>query len=93
MKKRKIYFNNQILEVQVCKSPLSKFRGLMFKKKSPPLLFIFKKEKNICIHSFFCKPFKAIWLNKNMKPTKELDISNWRPHFSGHGKYLLEVLK
>ena len=36
----------------------------MFKKNSPPLLFIFKKPTRQPIHSFFCKPFIAIWLNK-----------------------------
>jgi uncharacterized membrane protein (UPF0127 family) len=36
--------------------------GLMFKKKSPSLLFIQKKPVRHSIHSFFCKPFIAIWL-------------------------------
>ena len=38
----------------------------MFRKNSPPLLFIYKKPTKEPIHSFFCKKFIAIWLdNKN----------------------------
>lgn len=39
--------------------------GLMFKKKSKPLLFNFKKPVGISIHSFFCVAFIAIWFNGN----------------------------
>ena len=39
--------------------------GLMFRKKSQPLLFTFNKPTKISIHSFFCKPFIAIWLLDN----------------------------
>src|SRR3989338_813904 len=79
------------VEVEVCDTPFKKFKGLMFKKKSFPLLFIFRKEKNLSIHSFFCKPFKAIWLDKNMKSTKVIDVKKWKPNFSGNGKFILEI--
>jgi uncharacterized membrane protein (UPF0127 family) len=43
-------------------SPIGKYAGLMFKpKETQALLFEFKKGRN-SIHSFFCKPFLAIWL-------------------------------
>jgi uncharacterized membrane protein (UPF0127 family) len=80
------------INVQVCKSILCKFLGLMFKSKSPPLFFIFKKEKTLSIHSFFCKPFKAIWLDENKQVTKIQEIKNYKLNISGRGKYLLEVL-
>jgi len=53
------------LEVKECKSISAKARGLMFKKKSKPLLFIFKKLNRQPIHSFFCKPFIIIWFREN----------------------------
>ncbi|MBD3252774.1 hypothetical protein GF386_03525 [Candidatus Pacearchaeota archaeon] len=58
-RKRKFQMN-----VKVCKDVLSKTSGLMFKKNSPCLLFVFRK-KGPAIHSFFCKPFIAIWFNDN----------------------------
>jgi uncharacterized membrane protein (UPF0127 family) len=84
--------NNKVtLKVEVCDTIWKKFSGLMFRKNSPPLLFTFKKEKNLSIHSFFCRPFKAIWLDEKFKITKEKEIFNWGPNFSGKGKYLLEL--
>jgi uncharacterized membrane protein (UPF0127 family) len=63
----------------------------MFRKDSPPLLFTFNKEKKLSIHSFFCKPFTAIWLDDKKRITKSIKIKNWRPNFYGTGKYLLEI--
>jgi uncharacterized membrane protein (UPF0127 family) len=51
------------LDVKVCDNVFSQARGLTFKKKSLPLLFVFKKLNRMKIHSFFCKPFIAIWFN------------------------------
>ena len=79
------------IEVEVCKTLFSKFLGLMFKKNSKPLLFVFKKEKKLSIHSFFCKPFKAIWLDDKKNSTRILQINRWKINFSGRGKYLLEI--
>ena len=70
---------------------LQKTRGLMFKSKSPPLLFIFNKQKKLTIHSFFCRPFTAIWLDKNKRATKIENIKPWMLNVSGKGKYLLEI--
>lgn len=70
-------------------SPLS--TGLLFRKKSPPLLFRWKKEKTFSIFSLFCRPFTAIWLDKNMKATKIVEVKTWRLNILGRGKYLLEI--
>ncbi len=51
----------EILNVKECKNIFSRGRGLMFRKNSKPLLFIFKKPVRLSIHSFFCLPFIAIW--------------------------------
>lgn len=87
------YKNNKKIniKVKVCDTIWLKFSGLMFRKKSYPLLFPFNKEKKLSIHSFFCVPFKAIWLDGKKEITKEIDIKKWRLNFSGKGKYLLEI--
>ncbi len=79
------------IEAKLCDTPVKKFMGLMFKKNSPPLLFVFNKNKKLSIHSFFCKPFRAIWLDEKMHATKFTDVKKWKPNFSGKGKYLLEI--
>jgi uncharacterized membrane protein (UPF0127 family) len=65
------------LEVKTCKSVFSKALGLMFKNKSLPLLFIFKKPTKTSIHSFFCKPFIAIWFLGDEIVDMKL-VENWR---------------
>ena len=80
------------IQVKLCDTVLKKFSGLMFKKNSPPLLFVFNKEKKLSIHSIFCKPFIAIWLDDKMRATKVIEVKNWRLNISGKGRYLLEIL-
>jgi len=65
------------LDVQECKNISSQFRGLMFRKKSKPLLFLFKKIVDIPIHSFFCKPFIAVWFNDD-EVIEVKRIDNWK---------------
>jgi len=65
--------------------------GLMFRRKSPPLLFTLPKEMTFPIGSIFCKPFKAIWLDKNMNATNVIDVKTWKYKINGRGKYLLEI--
>lgn len=79
------------ISVEVCDTTWKKFRGLMFRKKSPPLLFIFNKESTLSIHSLFCIPFKAIWLDDKKQVTKTEIVVSPRLHISGRGKYLLEI--
>jgi len=64
------------LEVKECKSIYSQTLGLMFKKNSLPLLFIFKNPQRISIHSFFCIPFIAIWFLED----KIIDIKLVNPN-------------
>ena len=79
------------IQVKVCNSIWSKFCGLMFKENSPALLFVFNKEKVLRIHSFFCNPFQAIWLDSEKKVTKKSEIKKRRLSISGFGNYLLEI--
>ena len=79
------------IKAKLCNTILKKFSGLMFRSQNPPLLFIFNKTKTLSIHSLFCKPFKAIWLDEKMHATKITDVKNWKLNISGKGRYLLEI--
>jgi uncharacterized membrane protein (UPF0127 family) len=63
------------IEVEECKTIFQRASGLMFRKKSKPLLFIFPNENKQPIHSFFCKSFIAIWFNKD----KIVDVKIVKP--------------
>ena len=56
---------NFYIDVEECDNYFSRARGLMFRKKSKPLLFIFGKQTKQAIHSFFCIPFVAVWFDGN----------------------------
>ena len=89
-----IYYENKRrkkIKVRVCSSLICKFIGLMFRNSKEPLLFVFNKEKTLSIHSLFCKPFKAIWLDEKKNVKKTENIFSWKLNISGKGKYLLEV--
>ena len=58
----------------------NKFRGLMFKSESQPLLFKFNKMTKQPIHSLFCPEFVAIWLDENNKIVEIKKVKPW--HFS-----------
>ncbi len=65
--KAKIKFGGKVIEIIDIErvEGLKKLTGLMFKgKKAKALLFDFKKKARHTIHSFFCPPFLAIWLNE-----------------------------
>ncbi len=84
------FINGKKKKIKVKKvNPFSS--GLLFRKKSPPLLFTLPKEIRFPITSIFCKPFKAIWLDKNMKATQIIDVKTWKWKIPGKGKYLLEI--
>ena len=71
-KYKKKKFNIDVCE---CRTVFQKMSGLMFRKKSPALLFIFNKKNNSAIHSFFCVEFITIWFNKG----KIIDIKLVKP--------------
>jgi uncharacterized membrane protein (UPF0127 family) len=79
------------IRVKVCDTFLSKVSGLMFRKNSFPLFFVFGNNKSLSIHSLFCKPFRAIWLDEKMRATRIVDVRTWKFNISGRGKYLLEI--
>ncbi len=77
MKTKKIKLRGKFIEAEICDTTWKRARGLMFRKKSKPLLFIFEKPTRASIHSFFCKPFRAIWLEKG-KIIDEKIVDRWR---------------
>lgn len=80
------------IEVKVCDNFFSQARGLMFRKKSKPLLFVFRKKKNRAIHSFFCVPFVALWFNGNKIVDVKI-INPWKVSIKPSSKFdtLLEI--
>ena len=83
------------INLEICNTPSSRTRGLMFRKKCIPLLFTFDKEGIYPIHSFFVSfLFDAIYLDENfiitdifrqIKPFTKY-VANTKP-----AKYLLEL--
>ena len=74
------------LEVRVCDNPFSRASGLMFRKKSKPLLFKFKHPTRIAIHSFFCVPFVSIWFLDGKIIDKKF-VMPWKPTIKPNEKF------
>lgn len=67
---------------------IKRYAGLMFQQKPEPLMFKFETPTIVPIHSFFCKPFYALWLRDgkiiearliqpnldNIKPSEKFDM-------------------
>jgi hypothetical protein len=54
-------------------------------------LFSVNKEQTLDITSVFCRPFRAIWLDKNRKMLQSLSIKKQKARIPGRGMYLLEI--
>ena len=55
------------MEYKICRSLLSKARGLMFSRKEN-LVFVFGKEKQISLHMFFVFfPIDVLFLDRNKR--------------------------
>jgi len=80
------------IDVLECNTIFQKIHGLMFRKKSKPLLFIFNKKNREGIHSFFCLPFIAIWFDSN-KIVSIKYVKPWRIYVRPSRKFdkLLEI--
>lgn len=59
-------------------SGLEKYLGIMFKWKSPGLIFIFDKPTSHPIHSYFCRTFKAKWFNYSGELIEEQIVKPFR---------------
>jgi uncharacterized membrane protein (UPF0127 family) len=90
LEKFEYYIDGKKKLIDVKKVSMLSF-GLMFRRKSPALLFTLPKEMKFSIFSTFCKPFRAIWLDKNRHVVKTLDVKTWKYKIPGRGKFLLEI--
>jgi len=93
MKKSKFEKDIVIKDYEICSSFFSKVRGLMFRRKSKPLLFIFDKPTRISIHSFFVRfPFIAVWF-LNGKPVDKMLVMPWKFSVNSRKEFdmLLEI--
>jgi len=55
-------------EYKKCRNILAKAFGLMLKNNITPLIFVFKKEKTIPIHTLLVKkPIDLVYLDRTMK--------------------------
>jgi len=93
MPKVNIYFKNKkvTLKCEVADNFLKRAFGIMFKRNFKPVLFKFEKKQNICIHSFFCPPFIAIFLNEKKKVIQIKKIDPFSIFTSKPANYLIEV--
>jgi len=67
------------IDVKECRTFLQKGTGLMFRKKSKSLLFIFNKKTREGIHSFFCIDFIVIWFDEGKIVDFKL-VKSWKPY-------------
>ncbi len=77
---------------KICTTPWSQARGLMFSRKKT-LLFVFQKERYVCIHNWFVLfPITLIFLNKQKQV---VEIKYLRPfsftRAQNKAKYLIET--
>jgi len=80
------------IKADECKGFISKAWGLIFQKTPKPLLFVFSSKTQQSIHSFFCKPFVAIWFYKGKIVDKQ-HVQPWRFSVKPKRKFdrLLEI--
>jgi uncharacterized membrane protein (UPF0127 family) len=88
----KIKVKGREIEVKKVSGFFGKALGLMFRKKSLPLLFYFGGDGIYAIHSFFCKRFYAIWFLDG-KIIDEKLIEPWKISIKPAEKFdkLLEI--
>lgn len=82
-------------KIEVAKTKLEQTRGLMFRNKIVPMLFVFPKEGNYPIHSFFVPDkFDAVYLSKSLQVQeifRAIPPNTWLVVPSKKSKFLLEL--
>lgn len=71
---------------KVCNG-LERYMGLMFRWKSPNLIFIFNKESHQPIHSFFCRTFRAKWYNHKGAIIEQRIVTPWKNNIKPKNPY------
>ena len=77
-----------------CRTWWEQTKGMMFRKKVVPLVFVFRKEQTVRLHSWFCPgSMDLIFLDENWWVIEIL--SEWKPRSSYYsskkGMFLLEL--
>ena len=67
--------------------------GLMIFRNKALLLFNFKTPKKRKIHSFFCKPFFAVYTDDKNNVQKVIKVSSWKSKILPKNKFhkLIEI--
>ena len=89
----KIYVRGRkiLLNCEIADNFLERAKGIMFKRSFNPLLFVFDHKQKISIHSFFCPPFIAIFLDEKKRAVQIEEIKPFSLFTSKQAKYLIEV--
>ena len=90
---------NTYLNLTVCSSFFSKFKGLMFQKTLDPaagLLFDEQRDSrvNASIHMFFmCFPIAVFWVNNDRFVVSKVLAKPWHPFYapSSPARYIIEA--
>ena len=83
-----------IRKADKCNSFFSRTRGFMFSlnRKQKPKLLIFKKEKTVQIHTFFCFfPLEIIYFDKNFNTIRQETAKPFQILLCCRAKYILEM--
>lgn len=90
--KKFVYYEGSKKKEIVVK-PVSLFStGLMFRKKSPPLLFTLP-NKEIFFTSLFCRTFFILVINEEKKLVKRIKVSSWKFKIPIKARYVIEILE
>ncbi|MBS3093497.1 hypothetical protein J4456_02860 [Candidatus Pacearchaeota archaeon] len=80
------------IPVEECRTIFQRGTGLMLRNDDKALLFRFTRKGKSAIHSFFCKPFIAVWFNGDEIIDVKL-IKRWQIFIKPRKKFdlLLEI--
>ncbi len=86
------YIDNGKIKIILLKKVPAFSTGLMFKRKSPPILFKLKNNQKISFTSIFCRNFYMIILDENRCVVDKIFFNKWRMKVNCYGKYFIESL-
>jgi len=91
--KMKIAIKKRDKKIDLKVEKANKLKGLMFRRNNQAILFEFNKPTRQAIHSFFCKPFLAVWLDKDEEILETKIIKTWKFSIKPRKKFskLIEI--
>jgi uncharacterized membrane protein (UPF0127 family) len=86
------HIKEAIKNADKCTSLLDKIKGFMFSFSRKPKLFIFNKEQQVKIHTFFClSALEIVYFDKNWKIVRKETAKPFKILKSCKAKYILEI--